>query len=171
VETIENYNSYKKKVLQDFQRVKSFFPSLTLTILPTIVPSKIFFSGLILPPKMNTIVSPADLEKYGFKIKGVYPFKFPDELVEVYDIDSKICWDKIPHEHQHVYPDGRICTHHPDAEINSIPEQDRAIAVLFSAWQLYYQVKIHIEEGSKWVLKDLPHGDEVNKVLRREGWK
>ncbi|MDD2496795.1 MAG: hypothetical protein PHT78_00600 [Desulfitobacteriaceae bacterium] len=166
MEIVKDYNLYQKRVLQDFQRVRRFFPFLILTILPSKLPSEIIFTGYILKPEMNSLVSVGVFEKYGLRIKGVYPFAFPEKSVKVYDVDAKISWELLPPEYRHCYSDGSICTHHPDAEINAKPEQDRTIAVLFSAWQLYYQAKLYIEDGKKWVLKDLPHGNQANKV----GW-
>ncbi|SHK18759.1 hypothetical protein [Desulforamulus aeronauticus] len=170
METVKDYKLYKERVLQDFDRVKRFFPFLEITILPTTLPSEITLNGYILQPEMNSIANTAVLEKYGFKINGVYPYEFPDMSVKVYDADGKICWDELPPERQHGIPGRSICTHHPAGEINAIPEQDRTIAVLLSAWQLYYQAKSYIEEGQKWVLKDLPHGEEANRILKKEGW-
>lgn len=170
METIKDYRLYQKRVLHDFQRVRSFFPFLTLTTLPTNLPSEITFHGYILQPEMNSIASPAVLEKFGLRINGVYPYEFPADSVKVYDADAKIRWEELPPERQHRFSGRRICTHHPDGEINALPEQDRSIAILFSAWQLYYQFKFYIEEGKKWVLKDLPHGNQADRILKKEGW-
>lgn len=169
METIKNYNKYKKKVTQDFPRVKEFFPFLTLTPLPTKEPL-LALKGYILHPNMNGIACKAVFEKYGLKIRGVYPSTFPKQMVKVHDIDSKIPWNQLPYKYRHCFKDERICTHHPDGEINSIPEQDRTIAVLFSAWRLFYQVKIYVEDEKPWTLKDLPHGEEAYEILKREGW-
>ncbi|MHB9094586.1 MAG: hypothetical protein ACYC21_07920 [Eubacteriales bacterium] len=171
METVKDYRRYKEKVFEDFSRVQRFFPLLTLSVFPTIEPIRIIFIGFILPPKMISIASPEVINEYGFKIRGEYPFAFPKKSVEIFDMEFKINWDKVPREHRHIYDKrtGRLCTHHPSGEINSLPETDQTVAILISAWQLYYQVKICAEEGKVWTLRDLPHGDRAYAILRREG--
>lgn len=170
METIKECSLYYECVMQDFLRVQKFFPLLQITILPTTLASEITIDGYLLPPEMNSVANDAIMKTYGLKIHGCYPYNFPAKSLKVWDVDNRINWEKIPERHTHIYPyDGSLCTHHPSAEINDIPEPDQTIAILFSAWQLFYQAKTYIEEGRKWTLKDLPHGDQGTRILKREG--
>ncbi len=163
------YMDYKKKVLEDFRNVKTFFPTLEICILPTVKPREIFIYGWLVPKDLGLLLSPEeDFKRYGIYIIALYPSKFPDDDITVEDINRTINWSLVPDRHRHRKTiNGRntgLCTHHPDGEINSVSRDNRSVKILMSAWKLFFQYSKYVETG-KWELEDLPHGEAARAFL------
>lgn len=162
----KDYDTYYKRVLNDFQIVKKFFPLLHMVCLPTRKPKEIFFTGNLIPSSLlQKCVSQRDIERNSLYILGIHPNEYPEENIFVEDLYEKIDWESnIPKEHLHLnlHPKTNrivLCTHHPYGEINALKQTDKTVAILFSAWKLYMQYKKYLKT-QKWTLKDLRHGDE-----------
>lgn len=168
------FNEYYKMVIEDFENVKSYFPLLKITNLPTVKPKEIFITGNLIPLKvLNNCVTEKDIERNSLYILGIYPSEYPADEIYVEDLYKKINWSKIPYKHRHVniHPKNNrrvLCTHHPYGEINVLKQSERTVAILSSAWKLYRQYKEYIKT-KKWTLKDLRHGNEGTLQLKRTG--
>lgn len=167
-----DYSKYLRLVKRDFRIVKDYFPLLKLSILPTIKPKEIYLTGDLIPFEvLKKCNSDSDIERYSIYIMATYPSNYKDEDIYVEDIYRKIDWSKIPDKHKHwqTYRGKKIlCTHHEYGEINSLAEDEKSLAILFSAWKLYIQYCKYLK-NKRWVLKDLRHGSEAIKQLKRMG--
>ncbi|MGI6684444.1 MAG: hypothetical protein ACOX47_02925 [Bacillota bacterium] len=169
-----NYNEYFKNVLSDYRFAKEFFPLLNICMLPTVKPREIYMYGWLLPNILcNTTEKEENIKKYGIYILAYYSSNYPEEDIEVEDICGAINWELIPERYRHrTLINGRptgLCTHHPDGEINDVPNKHRTVKILMSAWKLYYQYKEYLRTGV-WSLPDLPHGDEAYRILKKQGY-
>lgn len=170
----EDYNKYYNLVINDFKIVKSYFPLVKITALPTVKPKEVFISGNLIPTDvLQKCITTNDIERNSLYILGVYPSGFPKDTLYVEDLYKKIDWSKIPYEHRHqrTYLKTQrsiLCTHHPNGEINGINETDKTIAILASAWKLYIQYKKYLNTN-KWILNDLKHGSDAKIQLEKLG--
>ena len=174
---IPDYNendfcSYYRKVKNDFKKIKKEFPLLKITSLPTVKPKEIYMHGLLISNKvLNLCKREIDVKRNSIEILAIYPSDYPKSEIVVEDLMKKISWDKIPKAHQHInfYRNGRevLCTHHPNGEINEFPIEVRSVAVLKSAWNIYFQYKEYLKKRV-WTLKDLPHGTKGDEQLIKE---
>lgn len=156
----------------DFKRLKERFPLLEMTSLPTVIPKEIFIYGEAIDKAiLEYCKSEVDIRKNSIYILGIYPSSFPKQELVIEDFKQKIDWSKIPLEHRHIniYKNGRkvLCTHHPNGEINELAIEKRSIAIIDSAWRLFIQYKRYLSIRV-WTLKDLPHGENADKLLKKE---
>lgn len=169
-----DYNGYRKLVLEDYLIVKEYFPLLKLTSLPCLNPKEIYITGNLIPIEVyNDCKSSYDIDRNSFKILSIYPYDFPNDNIYVEDFYGKIDWAKIPceHRHQNLHPKTKreiLCTHHPYGEINGFRQNERTIAILFSAWKIYRQYKTY-QITKEWTLPDLEHGDNAKEQLKEMG--
>ncbi|WIF95472.1 hypothetical protein [Caminicella sporogenes] len=169
-----DFNIYYSNVVKDFNIAKSFFPLITLTILPTNKPKEIFITGNLIPVDvLKRCLTKRDIERYSIYILGIYPSEFPDDDIHVEDFHKKIDWSRVPYKHKHenIYIKNRrkvLCTHHPNGEINKLTQQERTVAILSNAWKLYRHYKEYLKTG-KWAMKDLRHGHEGTMQLKKTG--
>lgn len=170
----QDFSAYYSIVMEDFQNVKSYFPLLQITSLPTIKSKEIFITGSLIPVDvLKGCLTPQDIERNSIYILGIYPCEYPLDNIYVEDLHQKINWSKVPYEHRHqnIYPKNNriiLCTHHPYGEINGLKQSDRTIAILSSAWKLYMQYKEFLKTEN-WILKDLRHGYEGILQLKKIG--
>lgn len=168
-----DFNKYYEDVLKDFKNIKTFFPLLNLTILPTLKPKEIYITGQLIPFEIiKSCTSKGNIKRKSIYIRAIYPSDYPENQIVVEDIFKKINWKDVPNEHRHKrsYKDIEIiCTHHPRGEINNLCTQDKSIAILHSAWSIYVQYKSYLKTG-KWKLKELNHDyKHAIKQLKRIG--
>ena len=170
----QDFNNYYSVVMEDFQKVKGYFPLLQITCLPTIKLKEVFITGNLIPVDvLKKCLTPQDIGRNSLYILGIYPSEYPLDNIYVEDLHQKINWAKVPDKHRHqniYYKTNRIilCTHHPYGEINALKPSERTIAILSSAWKLYRQYKDYLKT-KKWILKDLRHGHEGILQLKRLG--
>lgn len=167
-----NFSAYLTSVKTDFKMIKSFFPLLILTILPTAKPKEVFITGTLIPYEiLKKCKSDSDIDSYSIYIRATYPSNFNEANIYVEDVYSKINWSNVPEEHRHLrFYRGKeiLCTHHLYGEINGIPRSEQSLAILFSAWKLYIQYR-EFQKSNEWILPDLPHGVEAIKELKKMG--
>lgn len=169
-----DFNDYYKSVVEDFKNIKSYFPLLQLTVLPTNKSKEIFMTGNLLPKEVkDKCLSNKDIERYSIYILGIYPSEFPDDDIYVEDFHKKIDWSKLPerHIHENIYRKNKrkvLCTHHPNGEINRLSQRERSIAILSNTWKMYRHYKEYLKTG-RWTMKDLRHGDEGTIQLKKSG--
>lgn len=172
-DTNNDFTKYFTLVNEDFKKVRQFFPLMKLSMLPTNEPQEIFISGKLIPYEVLKICgSEMDIGRNSISVMAIYPSDFNKSNICVKDVDGKIDWNKIPQEHRHYryYKNLEIiCTHHELGEINGIPNSERSIAILYSAWRLFIHY-IKYQKTGKWTLKDLKH-DGVGAIgqLKRLG--
>lgn len=167
-----DFSVYSDLVKKDFNIIKEFFPLLNLTILPTCIAKEIYVTGKLIPYELlENCNSELEIDRNSIFILAIYPSDFDNSDIYVQDLYGKINWDEIPEEHRHFrFHKGRkiICTHHLDGEINGLSKENKSIAILFSAWKLYMQCKEY-PMSKEWRLKDLKHGREAIKQLKKIG--
>lgn len=167
----KNFDEYYKLVRKDFENVKLKFPLLNIVSLPTRIPKEIYIEGILINKELLQLCKrEIDIKKNSMRILGIYPSNFPKNDLVISDIDKKINWNEIPrnHKHENEYKEIKVlCTHHPNGEINEFKEDEKSIEILMSAWRLFIQYKEY-KKNKKWKIRDLPHGGEADKKLRKE---
>jgi len=170
-----DFNNYYSIMKVDFKQVKTYFPLLNMTLLPTKKCKEVFVSGDLIPYEvLQKCKTEKDIERFSMPIIAIYPSNYPKDEIYVEDYSKKIDWGIIPHKHRHYnsHPSIKnkriLCTHHPNGEINVIDNDHKSVAILNSAWKLYIQY-VEYKKTGKWTLKDLKHGSTGAVQLKRAG--
>jgi hypothetical protein len=164
----EGYNDYIQKVYEDYLIIKKIYPLLKILILPPLNNrKKSFLYGKLIPKKIFDLCRGDQelLEDNSLEIIGIYPDNFPEKEIEIKDRNKIINWGKVEYEHWHFNANnGTLCTHHPNGRIKELKFEDRSLAVLDSAWNIFVSYK-----NNNWEIPELKHGYEGTKQLKREG--
>ena len=156
----EEYCEYCSSFVGITEKIKTRFPLLTFTLLPT--------NERLLAYIKGDLITADEIEKYGrrtaikmgitFPIFAVFPLDYQKRGIKIFDACNRIDRSKIEEKYLHMNGKNELCTHKP---VDITPE-NAVIDVLQSAWHLYTEYKKYERTGS-FDLICYPHGGNPNE--------
>lgn len=158
--TSEEYRRYCSSFVGITKKIKTRFPLLTFTLLPTNERQLAYIKG--------DLITADEVEKYGqrvavkmgitFPIFAVFPLDYQKCGIKIFDACNRINKRKIEEKYLHMNGKNELCTHKP---VDITPE-NAVMDVLQSAWHLYTEYKKY-ERTGKFDLICYPHGGNPNE--------
>lgn len=152
------YNLYLCKCFEEFKEVKKHFPSLYLSLPPTMVQTPVYICGWLCEYKLLEIIDRYEYstEEETIFVQGVLPLKFFDIGLTLFDRYEMIDKESIPYENRHFNQGNQLCTH-LDIELGFYKQ--KFLSILYSAFRLVMEYK-EMEQSGLFRLNAFPHGVE-----------